>query len=122
MLSAHGRALHADDERMHPAFARLLAFATRVRALELVPAALALLVFGLLIVRYWPFTVDDTYITLRYAANLAAGQGPSWNVRSQPIEGYTSFLWMLLMAVPHALHLDAVLAAKITGVLCMLAA
>jgi hypothetical protein len=37
-------------------------------------------------------------ISMRYAANLAAGAGLVWNP-GERVEGYTNFLWTLLMAV-----------------------
>jgi arabinofuranosyltransferase len=81
-------------------------------------AAAALLAWS--IARVWPFTVDDTYITLRYARNLAAGLGPTFNAGGPRAEGCTTFLWMALLAVPHALHLDALVTAKALGVLATL--
>ena len=48
------------------------------------------------------YTIDDAYITFRYSKNLAAGFGPTYNPGLPPVEGYTTFLWMLLMALPHA--------------------
>lgn len=48
---------------------------------------------------YW---LDDAFITFRYASNLAQGFGPVYNV-GEFVEGYTSFLWMLVSAVPLAL-------------------
>lgn len=44
---------------------------------------------------------DDAMISMRYAQHLAAGQGIVWNIGESPIEGYTNFTWMLLMAVLH---------------------
>ena len=35
---------------------------------------------GWTIYQFWPFTVDDTFITLRYAEHLAAGHGPVYNL------------------------------------------
>lgn len=61
----------------------------------------------------WPFTVDDTFITLRYARHLAEGHGLVWNLDEPPVEGYTSLLWTVLMALPHRLGTDAELFAKI---------
>ena len=46
---------------------------------------------------------DDAMISLRYALNLAAGYGLVWNAGEPPVEGYTNFLWTLLLAAPHAL-------------------
>jgi len=46
------------------------------------------------------FIQDDAFISFRYAHNLARGLGLVWNP-GERIEGYTSFLWTLVMAVPH---------------------
>ncbi|HEV2105490.1 MAG TPA: hypothetical protein VGU27_07125, partial [Candidatus Eisenbacteria bacterium] len=88
------------------------------------PAALALAAaaaaFAWAAWRMRGFTVDDAYITLRYARHVAAGLGPVWNAGSRD-EGYTSPLWMLLLVPPHLLHLDALAAAKAMGVATTLA-
>lgn len=87
-------------------------------ALAWVAAAAA---FAVMTWRAWPFTVDDAYITLRYARHLAEGLGPVFNATGPRAEGCTSFPWMLLLAVPQALGLDALLVAKLLGVLATLA-
>jgi hypothetical protein len=46
---------------------------------------------------------DDSMISMRYARNLAEGHGLVWNAGERPIEGYTNLLWVLVMAVAHAL-------------------
>ena len=44
------------------------------------------------------FLCDDAYITFRYVANAHAGHGLVWNPPPfQPVEGYTGFLWALLL-------------------------
>ncbi len=53
------------------------------------------------------FPVDDAYITLRYSKHLADGLGPNWNSEGR-VEGYTSFLWMVLPAALNKLGLDLV--------------
>lgn len=50
-------------------------------------------------VRYH-FLDDDQMISMRYARNLAEGQGPVWNA-GERVEGYTNFGWMLVMAAVH---------------------
>lgn len=45
------------------------------------------------------FVLDDAFISLRYAQHLVEGQGLVWNV-GERVEGYTSFLWTLLLALP----------------------
>ncbi|HEU5181801.1 MAG TPA: hypothetical protein VFW45_13510 [Candidatus Polarisedimenticolia bacterium] len=60
---------------------------------------------------------DDAFISFRYARNLANGNGLVFNT-GERIEGYTNFLWTLLMAIPHLLHIDAVFFAQATGLAC----
>lgn len=57
---------------------------------------------------YW--LDDDAMISLRYARNLAQGAGLAWNPGQPRVEGYTNFLWTLVMAVPHLLGLPPRLA------------
>jgi arabinofuranosyltransferase len=47
-------------------------------------------------------TVDDAYISFRYAHNLAEGEGLVFNP-GEYVEGYTNLLWTLLMTLPEAL-------------------
>jgi hypothetical protein len=79
-------------------------------------AAVAAAAFGVSLLRAWPFTVDDTYITLRYSRNVADGLGPTFNASGPRAEGYTTFLWMVALVLPHALRLDAIVAAKVLSV------
>ncbi|MEP6774750.1 MAG: hypothetical protein ABJA50_04065 [Chloroflexota bacterium] len=64
--------------------------------------------------------VDDAYIFLRYAHNLASGAGLVFNP-GDPVEGYTSPLWTLLMVVPALLHVDLPVSAMILSSLFGLA-
>ena len=46
---------------------------------------------------FW-FLTDDAYIAFRYVSNSILGHGYVWNPAPfKPVEGYTSFLWVLLM-------------------------
>ena len=63
------------------------------------------------------FTIDDAYITFRYSKNLAAGFGPTYNPGLPSVEGYTTFLWMLLMTFPHLIGLNVATFSKIIGIL-----
>ena len=67
--------------------------------------------------------VDDAYISFRYSHNLAEGSGLVFNP-GEYVEGYTSLLWMLLMALPELLdvpvHLFAVYAGLAFGLLALL--
>lgn len=51
--------------------------------------------------RYW-WLGDDYMISMRYARNLANGDGLVWNP-GERVEGYTNFLWTLWMALVHLL-------------------
>ena len=42
---------------------------------------------------------DDTYIHLRFAHNLANGWGIVWNQGEQPVEGSTSFFYLLMITM-----------------------
>lgn len=46
----------------------------------------------------WLSVVDDAYVSLRYARNLALGNGLVYNAGQPPVEGYTNFLWVLWLA------------------------
>jgi arabinofuranosyltransferase len=46
---------------------------------------------------FW-FLTDDAYIAFRYISNSLAGRGLVWNPAPfRPVEGYTSFLWVVLL-------------------------
>jgi arabinofuranosyltransferase len=45
-----------------------------------------------------PIAIDDAYITFSYSKNLATGHGPVYG-HGLRVEGYSNFLWMLLVAV-----------------------
>src|SRR3982751_4766289 len=65
------------------------------------------------------FMQDDAYIILRYARQLALGPGTVWDI-GERVEGYSSFLYTVLMAVPHRLGIDPVAAGYTIGLLCFL--
>ena len=46
---------------------------------------------------FW-FLTDDAYIAFRYVSNSVLGLGYVWNAAPfQPVEGYTSFLWVVIL-------------------------
>src|SRR5262245_17442005 len=59
--------------------------------------------------------LDDSWIHLRFADNLAAGRGFAINPGSQ-VAGSTAPLWTLLLALALVLGLPGLLAAKLLGV------
>ncbi len=74
------------------------------------------LIYYKLIHSFINFTIDDTFITFRYSHNLAKGYGPTFNPGRMPVEGYTTFLWMLIMSIPHLLSMDALVFSKLLGI------
>ncbi len=58
----------------------------------------ALVVFSLQIPLFDQFSTDDAFISYRYAQNLIRGQGLVYNPGDPPVEGYTNFLWTVLLA------------------------
>ncbi len=69
----------------------------------------------------FPFSVDDAYITARYAKRLAQGLGYSFNL-GPASDGVTGPLWLLPLIGAAKVGLDPVLAAKLCGLLCVLIA
>lgn len=42
--------------------------------------------------------LDDSYIAFRFSDNWATGNGLTWNPGEDPVEGFTSFAWVLIGA------------------------
>jgi arabinofuranosyltransferase len=60
---------------------------------------------------------DDAYISFRYAANLLDGHGLVWNV-GERVEGYTNFLWLIIVTPFMALGIDPGQAAVVLNLAC----
>ncbi len=74
----------------------------------------ALLVLFVLSAYALRFTVDDAYIAMRYSRNLAEGRGLVYNA-GEYVEGFTSPLWVLILAAAHALGVNMVTASHVIG-------
>ena len=80
----------------------------------LILAAMALFVYSSLT---YDFTQDDAYISFRYAANFLDGKGLVFNA-GERVEGYTNFLWVMLMALFKGLFgIDYLSTSRFFGVL-----
>ncbi|WAS93474.1 hypothetical protein [Nannocystis punicea] len=66
----------------------------KIAAVALAVAAAAAL---LLHARAWQFVCDDAYISFRYAWNLAEHGALEYNL-GERVEGYTNFLWVIVLA------------------------
>lgn len=80
-----------------------------VRILVLV--SLLYMVLVLFIFPQW--TVDDAYISMRYAFNLVEHGQITWNIGDAPVEGYTGILLVLLYAGVIRLGGDPVLIGRL---------
>src|SRR5262245_10563499 len=90
------------------------AFSTR-EAVLLTSAAIVVIaaVLALLAPR---LTLDDAYITYRYARHLAEGYGlGAWNHTGPHVEGYSSPLWTVLLGGAVWLGADVRVASKVFG-------
>lgn len=78
-------------------------------------------VFGAVIVgRVWPYTMDDSYITFRYARNLVQFGSIVWNHNETiPTEGFTSLIWVLVNSVFEFIGVTPVVGSKVIGFLCV---
>jgi arabinofuranosyltransferase len=60
--------------------------------------------------------MDDAYISFRFAENLSRGAGLVFNI-GERVEGYTNFLWILILSAFHKLGASTPLTAQILGTL-----
>lgn len=75
----------------------MLSRAERAALVVIACAAAALLYAGW---RTFWFLTDDAFISYRYISNSLLGYGYVWNPPPfQPVEGYTNFLWIVLLDV-----------------------
>ena len=60
---------------------------------------------------YWPFLSDDALISLSYARRWVMGHGLTWTT-GERVEGYTDFLWVVLVGVAGRLGFDYIWSAR----------
>ena len=65
--------------------------------------------------RLFDFVADDAYISFRYARNLALSGQLVFNL-GERVEGYTNFLWTVILAVGIKLGLGPVMLSRFLGV------
>jgi hypothetical protein len=81
-------------------------------------AGAALVRFAFNVEGYW-FLLDDAFISFRYAQNFVHGLGLVWNP-GEYVEGYTNFLWVLIMAAGIAAGLLPETFSALLAILCAL--
>ncbi|MEW6195514.1 MAG: hypothetical protein AB1521_10195 [Bacteroidota bacterium] len=62
------------------------------------------------------FIQDDAYTSFRYAKNFAEGKGLVFN-EGEKVEGYTNFLWVLVLGIFHKMNIDLETAAQVMSLL-----
>ena len=85
--------------------------ARRRRNLLLIGLPVIVLLFYGTASLHFPYTPDDTYIYLQFARNVAGGNGIAFNA-GEPAYGFTSPLWMFIIALGGKMGVDLFLAAK----------
>lgn len=63
------------------------------------------------------YLVDDAFISFRYSKNLIEGHGMVWNL-GERVEGYSNFLWTILVAGGMKVGIGPELFTYILGVVC----
>ncbi len=89
------------------------------------PRRTVLLVFCLALIPYawlthrFDWVCDDAFISFRYSKHLAAGEGLRFNAgEQQPVEGYSNFLWVLILTPFEAMGWPAAGPARLLSVIC----
>jgi arabinofuranosyltransferase len=83
------------------------------------PVALTFTALGLTLLAllthawYYRFQCDDAFIAFRYARNLSHGHGLVFNPGLERVEGYTSFLWIVVLSAMDRLGLPPESAADV---------
>ena len=75
------------------------------------------LFFVVLTRHHWQQICDDAFIVFRYADNVVAGFGPVWN-RGEPVEGYSSPLWLGILVMGRMLGAALPTFAGALGIAC----
>jgi len=82
--------------------------------------ALALIVAQVVRLRSFEFTIDDAWISFRYARHLAETGVPTYNLGQAAVEGFSNPLWTALFALWIALvpGVEPIIVARVVGVAC----
>ena len=90
---------------------------TKTKIIIFISLAAYFAILNFLRLNYLHTTIlDDAYIFLRYAENIVNGYGFVWNIHEAPVEGYTSFLYLIVLIAAKFLTIDLELFAIIFGI------
>ena len=89
---------------------------SKTKIILLLSLLLYFAVFNFLRNNYLYTTIlDDSFIFFRYAENVFNGFGFVWNIGEQPVEGYSSFFYLVLLIIAKSLTLNLELFAIVLG-------
>lgn len=80
---------------------------------------LAVVLFAAGVSIFLRWVPDDAYISFRYALNFAEGNGLVFNP-GERVEGYSNFLWTIILGLGRKVGIDIVVAAVVLSVVCAL--
>jgi hypothetical protein len=63
------------------------------------------------------FTIDDAFISYRYAKNLFQEHQFVFNINEPPVEGYSNFLWVMWICIGYLMNIEPIIFSKISGIL-----
>ena len=66
---------------------------------------------------YLAVPAEDSFISFRFAKNLAEGYGLVWNIEELPVEGFTNFLWILICTLGTLAKFDIIFFAQFFGII-----
>lgn len=71
----------------------------------------------LYLVFHFNFLSDDSFISFRYSENLVNGYGIRYNLHENPpIEGFSSPLWVLIIALLKIIRIEPELASRVISI------
>jgi len=86
----------------------------------LLPLAVIFIIITFGIFLFWQATIDDAYISARYAKNLVKGFGLVFN-RGERVEGFSNPIWVIFLSIGEYLALPSIFVAKCIGAISALA-
>ena len=88
----------------------------------IIPISIVLLLYLYAVCTFRTSTLDDAFITFRYADNVSQCSGLRWNRGDlMPTEGMTAMSWVFILAAFHSIFkIDFVILSKVIGTLAVL--
>jgi hypothetical protein len=89
-----------------------------IKIKELLGRVVPHIILGIFQIYLYPYTVDDAFITLRFARNIAYSGDLVYNLGGVRVEGYSNFLLVLILVPIYWIEVDPVLFVKFLGIFC----